>query len=45
LKGYIACAQAVRDMDRRELLSKINAPTLIIGEVGGLLGVEQLAPR
>jgi len=31
LEGYIACAQAVRDMDHRELLSKIRVPTLVIG--------------
>jgi 3-oxoadipate enol-lactonase len=31
LEGYIACAQAVRDMDHRDLLSKIKAPTLVIG--------------
>ena len=30
LEGYIVCAQAVRDMDHRELLSKIKAPTLVI---------------
>ena len=31
LEGYIACAQAERDMDHRELLSKIRVPTLVIG--------------
>ena len=31
LEGYVACAQAVRDMDHRDLLSKIKAPTLVIG--------------
>jgi 3-oxoadipate enol-lactonase len=30
LEGYIACAEAVRDMDHRELLPKISAPTLVI---------------
>ena len=30
LEGYIACAEAVRDMDHRALLPKIKAPTLII---------------
>jgi 3-oxoadipate enol-lactonase len=30
LEGYIACAAAVRDMDHRELLEKIAAPTLVI---------------
>jgi 3-oxoadipate enol-lactonase len=30
LQGYIACGQAVRDMDQRELLGKIKAPTLVI---------------
>jgi 3-oxoadipate enol-lactonase len=30
LEGYIACGRAVRDMDRRELLPKIKAPTLVI---------------
>jgi len=28
--GYLACAAAVRDMDHREILKSINAPTLII---------------
>jgi len=28
--GYIACGQAVRDMDHRALLPRIKAPTLII---------------
>ena len=28
--GYIACCQAVRDMDQRGLLGKIVAPTLVI---------------
>jgi len=30
LEGYLACGAAVRDMDHRELLSKIKAPTLVI---------------
>jgi 3-oxoadipate enol-lactonase len=30
LDGYIACGQAVRDMDHRAFLPKIKAPTLII---------------
>ena len=30
LEGYIACGEAVRDMDHRELLPKISAPTLVI---------------
>jgi 3-oxoadipate enol-lactonase len=30
LEGYIACGEAVRDMDHRELLPKIAAPTLVI---------------
>ena len=30
LEGYIACGQAVRDMDHRELLPKIRVPTLVI---------------
>ena len=30
LEGYIACCEAVRDMDHREILSGIIAPTLII---------------
>jgi len=30
LEGYIACGEAVRDMDHRELLPKIKAPTLVI---------------
>jgi 3-oxoadipate enol-lactonase len=28
--GYIACGEAIRDMDHRPLLSKITAPTLVI---------------
>jgi 3-oxoadipate enol-lactonase len=30
LEGYVACGEAVRDMDHRELLPKISAPTMII---------------
>jgi 3-oxoadipate enol-lactonase len=30
LEGYIACGEAVRDMDHRALLPKIKAPTLVI---------------
>ncbi len=30
LEGYLACGAAVRDMDHRELLPKIKAPTLVI---------------
>jgi 3-oxoadipate enol-lactonase len=30
LEGYIACGQAVRDMDHREIIKKITAPTMII---------------
>jgi 3-oxoadipate enol-lactonase len=30
LEGYLACGAAVRDMDHRELLAKIKAPTLVI---------------
>jgi 3-oxoadipate enol-lactonase len=30
LEGYLGCCAAVRDMDHRELLAKIKAPTLII---------------
>jgi 3-oxoadipate enol-lactonase len=29
-EGYIAACQAIRDMDHRDLLPKINAPTLVI---------------
>lgn len=28
--GYIACCEAVRDMDHRDLLARISAPTLIL---------------
>jgi 3-oxoadipate enol-lactonase len=30
LEGYIACGQAVRDMDHREIIKSIKAPTMII---------------
>jgi 3-oxoadipate enol-lactonase len=30
VEGYIACCEAIRDMDHRDLLSRIGAPTLII---------------
>jgi 3-oxoadipate enol-lactonase len=30
LEGYIACGQAVRDMDHREIIKKITAPTMVI---------------
>lgn len=30
LDGYIACGEAVRDMDQRDLLDKIAVPTLIV---------------
>ncbi len=30
LEGYIGCCEAIRDMDFRELLGKIEAPTLVI---------------
>jgi 3-oxoadipate enol-lactonase len=29
-EGYIACGEAVRDMDHREILKSITAPTLVI---------------
>jgi 3-oxoadipate enol-lactonase len=29
-EGYAACAAAVRDMDQRDLLTRITAPTLVI---------------
>jgi 3-oxoadipate enol-lactonase len=29
-QGYIACCEAIRDMDHRDLLSRIGAPTLVI---------------
>jgi 3-oxoadipate enol-lactonase len=30
LEGYIGCGQAVRDMDHREIIKKITAPTMVI---------------
>jgi 3-oxoadipate enol-lactonase len=30
LEGYVACAEAVRDMDLREFLPKISTPTMVI---------------
>jgi 3-oxoadipate enol-lactonase len=30
VEGYIACCEAIRDMDHRDLLPRITAPTLII---------------
>jgi 3-oxoadipate enol-lactonase len=30
LEGYVACGEAVRDMDHRDLLAKITRPTLVI---------------
>ncbi len=30
IEGYIGCGEAIRDMDHRPLLAKINAPTLVI---------------
>jgi 3-oxoadipate enol-lactonase len=30
LEGYIGCGEAVRDMDHREIIRKITAPTMII---------------
>lgn len=30
VKGYVACVEAIRDMDLREALGKIKAPTLVI---------------
>jgi 3-oxoadipate enol-lactonase len=30
IEGYIACCEAIRDMDHRDLLSRIAAPTLVI---------------
>ena len=30
LAGYVACCQAVRDMDHRDILKAIGAPTLVI---------------
>jgi 3-oxoadipate enol-lactonase len=30
LEGYLACGEAVRDMDHRELIKSIKAPTMVI---------------
>ena len=30
VEGYIACGEAVRDMDHRDMLAQITAPTLVI---------------
>jgi 3-oxoadipate enol-lactonase len=30
MEGYIACGEAVRDMDHRDILARIAAPTLVI---------------
>jgi 3-oxoadipate enol-lactonase len=30
VEGYLACAEAVRDMDHRDLLAHIKTPTLVI---------------
>jgi pimeloyl-ACP methyl ester carboxylesterase len=30
IDGYVGCGEAIRDMDHRPLLAKINAPTLVI---------------
>jgi 3-oxoadipate enol-lactonase len=30
LEGYLACGAAVRDMDQRDLLPKVMAPTLVV---------------
>lgn len=30
LEGYVGCCEAVRDMDHRDLLGRITAPTLVI---------------
>jgi 3-oxoadipate enol-lactonase len=30
MEGYIACCEAIRDMDHRDILARIAAPTLII---------------
>jgi 3-oxoadipate enol-lactonase len=30
VEGYIACCEAIRDMDHRDLLPRITAPTLVI---------------
>ncbi len=33
LEGYIGCCEAVRDMDHRDLLGRITAPTLVIAGI------------
>jgi len=30
VEGYVGCGEAIRDMDHRPLLPKINRPTLVI---------------
>ncbi len=30
VEGYIACGEAIRDMDHRDILARITAPTLVI---------------
>jgi 3-oxoadipate enol-lactonase len=30
VEGYIACCEAIRDMDHRDILTRIRAPTLVI---------------
>jgi 3-oxoadipate enol-lactonase len=30
LQGYVACSEAIRDMDHRDLLGRITTPTLVI---------------
>jgi 3-oxoadipate enol-lactonase len=30
IEGYIACCEAIRDMDHRDILARIAAPTLIV---------------
>jgi 3-oxoadipate enol-lactonase len=33
LDGYVACCEAVRDMDHRDLLARIKPPTLVIAGI------------
>jgi 3-oxoadipate enol-lactonase len=33
LDGYIACCEAIRDMDHRDILASIKAPTLVIAGI------------
>jgi 3-oxoadipate enol-lactonase len=33
LDGYVGCCEAVRDMDHRDLLARIKAPTLVIAGI------------